>query len=197
MLQSLSTVPCGFQCMSVHIINEQPVHVIPSSNLVLKARIEPGPQEEIALITWEREPETGLAPERVTLAKCPSKSKCSYKRPNVHVKVEQQEATLEIVGYSNSDSGIYAVTVTDQTGVKTTGHCIVRIYGKTRCKWSSLLVMSWIHIVDTAETTNQIMDESVDALLIDPGPILQWLLQQKTLFFKTVILSSRPWKDIH
>lgn len=120
--------------MSVHIINEQPVHVIPSSNLVLKARIEPGPQEEIALITWEREPETGLAPERVTLAKCPSKSKCSYKRPNVHVKVEQQEATLEIVGYSNSDSGIYAVTVTDQTGVKTTGHCIVRIYGKTRCK---------------------------------------------------------------
>ncbi|XP_010747163.3 uncharacterized protein si:dkeyp-97a10.2 [Larimichthys crocea] len=124
----LLLMPCGFQCMSVHIINEQPVHVIPSSNLVLKARIEPGPQEEIALITWEREPETGLAPERVTLAKCPSKSKCSYKRPNVHVKVEQQEATLEIVGYSNSDSGIYAVTVTDQTGVKTTGHCIVRIY---------------------------------------------------------------------
>ncbi|KAG8009873.1 hypothetical protein GBF38_013934, partial [Nibea albiflora] len=125
----LLLMPCGFQCMSVHIINEQPVHVIPGSNLVLKARIEPRSQEQIALITWEREPETGLAPEKVTLAKCPSSTvQCSCKRPNAHVKVEQQETTLEIVGYSNSDSGIYAVTVTDQTGAKTIAHCIVRMY---------------------------------------------------------------------
>lgn len=122
--------PCGFHCMSVHIINEEPVHVIPGSTLILKARIELGPLEEISMITWEREPETGISPKTVTLATCPGGNvgKCGSTRPNAHVNIDQQGTTLQVNGYSSEDSGVYAVTVTDQKGTKTTGHCIVRIY---------------------------------------------------------------------
>ncbi|XP_026228786.1 uncharacterized protein si:dkeyp-97a10.2 [Anabas testudineus] len=125
----LLLMPCGLQCMSVHILAEQPVHVIPGSSLLLKARIEPGPLEKVSTITWEREPETGKAPVRVTLATCPGGSQnCVGRRPSVHVNVDQQEATLQINGYSRADSGVYAVTVTDHTGANTTAHCIVREY---------------------------------------------------------------------
>lgn len=116
--------------MSVHVLNEEPVHVIPSSILVLKARIEHGPLEDVSTVTWEREPETGAAPETITLATCSGRSvKCANTRPNVHVNVKQQETTLQINGYSSEDSGVYAVTVMDYKGAKTTAHCIVRIYG--------------------------------------------------------------------
>ncbi|XP_039973926.1 uncharacterized protein si:dkeyp-97a10.2 isoform X2 [Xiphias gladius] len=115
--------------MSVHILHEQPVHVIPGSSLVLKARIEQGPLEEVSMVTWESEAETGIAPVRVTLATCPGESfKCAGTRPNVRVNMEQQETTLQINGYNRADSGVYAVTVTDHTGAKTTAHCIVREY---------------------------------------------------------------------
>lgn len=126
-------MPCGLQCMTVHILNEDPVYVILGSTLVLKARIEPGPLENVSLVSWEREHETGAAAERVTLATCPGKSlKCAGTRPNVHANVEQQEATLEINRYSGEDRGVYAVTVMDATGAKTTAHCIVRTYGTVR-----------------------------------------------------------------
>ncbi|KAM6994760.1 uncharacterized protein LKV04_007104 isoform 1-T1 [Tautogolabrus adspersus] len=125
----LFLMPCGLRCMSVHILNEEPMFVIPGSVLVLKARIEQGPLEEILLVTWGREPESGVAPERETLATCPgSGSKCAGTRPNVHGNMQQQETTLQINGYSSTDSGVYAVMVTDHEGVKTTAHCIVRMY---------------------------------------------------------------------
>lgn len=125
----LLLMPCGLQCMSVHILNEEPVHVIPDSSLVLKAQIEHGPLEEVSAITWEWEPETGSRHERVTLATCPSRSlKCAGTRPNVHVNVEQQETTLQINGFSEADGGVYTVTVTDHKGAKTTAQCIVRKY---------------------------------------------------------------------
>lgn len=122
-------MPCGLRCMSVRILNEQPVHVIPSSSLVLRARIEQGPLEEVSMVTWEREPETGIAPVRETLATCPGKSlKCAGTRPDVHVNTKQQEMTLQINGYSRADSGVYTVAVTDHTGAKTAAQCIVREY---------------------------------------------------------------------
>ncbi|XP_056237082.1 uncharacterized protein si:dkeyp-97a10.2 isoform X3 [Seriola aureovittata] len=125
----LLLMPCGLQCMSVHILSEQPVHVIPGSALVLKARIEHGPLEEVSTVTWEREPETGIAPTRVTLATCPGNSfKCVGTRPKVRVNVEQQETTLQINEYSRADGGVYTVTVTDHTGAKTPAQCIVREY---------------------------------------------------------------------
>jgi len=134
MVQYLSSVPHKLQCMSVHVLNEQPVHVIPGSSLVLKARMVQGPLEEISMVTWEREPETGIDLVRVTLATCPGSSlKCPGSRPNVHVNMEQQETTLQINGYSRADSGVYAVTVTDRTGANTTAHCIIREYGTVRC----------------------------------------------------------------
>uniref|UniRef100_A0A3B4WDI3 Si:dkeyp-97a10.2 n=1 Tax=Seriola lalandi dorsalis TaxID=1841481 RepID=A0A3B4WDI3_SERLL len=109
MVHSLPSVPCGLQCMSVHILSEQPVHVIPGSALVLKARIEHGPLEEVSTVTWEREPETGI---------------CVGTRPKVRVNVEQQETTLQINEYSRADGGVYTVTVTDHTGAKTPAQCI-------------------------------------------------------------------------
>lgn len=127
---SLSSVPRGLQSMTVHVLNEGPVHAMPDSVLVLKARIEHGPLEDVSVVTWQREPETGVAPKTVTLATCPGRRhKCANTRPNVHVTVKQQETTLQINGYSSEDSGVYAVTVMDYKGAKTTAHCIVRIYG--------------------------------------------------------------------
>lgn len=120
--------------MSVHIINEEPVHVIPGSNLILKARIKQGPLEEISMVTWEQEPETGIQLMRVTLATCPGGSlTCTGTRPSIRVNMEQQETTLQINGYSRADSGVYAVTVTDHKGTKTTAYCIVREYGTVQC----------------------------------------------------------------
>lgn len=131
MSPSLSSVPCGLQCMSVHILNEEPVHVIPGSSLVLRARLDYGPLEEVSMVTWEREPETGITPEREILATCPGRNlKCAGTRPSVYVNVKQQETTLQISEYSRADSGVFAVTVTDHTGAKTTAHCIVREYGR-------------------------------------------------------------------
>ncbi|XP_068997692.1 uncharacterized protein [Embiotoca jacksoni] len=122
-------MPCGLRCVSVHILNEEPVHVVPGSSLVLRARIEQGPLEDVSMVTWEREPETGIAPAWLMLATCPSRSlKCAGMRPNVRVHTEQQETILQINGYSRAESGVYAVTVTDHTGAKTTAQCIVREY---------------------------------------------------------------------
>ncbi|XP_028325685.1 uncharacterized protein LOC114477534 isoform X2 [Gouania willdenowi] len=81
------------------------------------------------MVTWEREPETGAAPVRVTLATCPGRGLgCAGSRPNVHADAEQQETTLQINKYSREDGGVYGVTVTDRTGASTTAHCIVREY---------------------------------------------------------------------
>lgn len=125
----LLTMPCGLQSMSVHILNEQPEYVMPDGTLVLKARIEQGPLEKLCTVTWEREPESGVSRKTETLATCPTTSPhCAGTRPNVHVNMEQQETTLQINGYKIEDGGVYAVTVTNDKGVKTTGHCIVRMY---------------------------------------------------------------------
>lgn len=124
----LLLMPCGLQCMSVHILNEGPVYVIPGSSLVLRARIEHETLEEVSTVTWEREPESGT-PKKETLATCPSGSpECAVTRPSVRVNVEQQEMTLQISEYRRADSGVFAVTVTDHAGAKTTAHCIVREY---------------------------------------------------------------------
>lgn len=116
--------------MSVHILNEQPEHVIPGSKLVLTARIEKNPLEEISRVTWAREPEAGHDRTKVTLVTCPAKSqKCFGGRPDVQMNLKQQETTLEINRYSPGDSGEYSVTVMDRSGANTTGRCIVREYG--------------------------------------------------------------------
>ncbi|XP_047455150.1 uncharacterized protein si:dkeyp-97a10.2 [Mugil cephalus] len=122
-------MPCGLHCMSVRILDEEPVHVIPGSSLVLRARIEHGPLEGVSMVTWAREAETGASAARVTLATCPGRGlKCAGTKPSVRVNTEQQETTLQINEYSRADSGVYAVTVRDLTGAETTAHCIVREY---------------------------------------------------------------------
>ncbi|XP_012706876.2 uncharacterized protein si:dkeyp-97a10.2 [Fundulus heteroclitus] len=121
--------PGRFWCMSVHIVNEQPVHVIPGATLVLTARIQKDPREEISTITWAREPETGTDRTKVTLATCPARGpKCSGGGPDVQMSLEQQETTLQVNSYTSADSGEYSVTVTDGSGGNATGRCIVREY---------------------------------------------------------------------
>ncbi|XP_056142598.1 uncharacterized protein si:dkeyp-97a10.2 [Lampris incognitus] len=125
----LLLVPCGYECLSVRILNEEPVHVIPHSTLALQAHIEHGPLEEVSMITWERGPETGNPSGKETLATCSGKSlKCVGKTPNGHVSLEHQGSTLSLPEYSSADSGVYVVTVTDQMGAKTSAQCIVREY---------------------------------------------------------------------
>ncbi|XP_041649218.1 uncharacterized protein si:dkeyp-97a10.2 isoform X2 [Cheilinus undulatus] len=125
----LLLMPCGLHCMSVHILNEAPTYAIPGSKLVLKARIEPGPLEEISAVTWEREPESGVPLIKEVLALCQGKSsKCAGTRPNIHGSMQQQETTLQINEYSSTDSGVYTLTVMDHRNVNTTAHCIVRMY---------------------------------------------------------------------
>ncbi|KAM4735673.1 uncharacterized protein FYW61_006103 [Anableps anableps] len=128
-LPLLLLLPGRFWCISVHVLNEHPVHVIPGSKLALTAQIEKNPGEEISTITWAREPETGHDRAKVTLATCPAKSpKCSGTRPGVQMSLKQQETTLEINRYSTADSGEYSVTVIDRSGANATGRCIVREY---------------------------------------------------------------------
>ncbi|TNN78455.1 hypothetical protein EYF80_011238 [Liparis tanakae] len=122
-------MPRGLRCLSVHILNQEPVHVIPGSSLVLKARIELGPLEEVSTLTWQREPETGTDHERAALASCPGGLECVGTRPNVRASVERQEATLQVDGYGEADSGVYGVSVTDHAGTRVTAQCIVRTYG--------------------------------------------------------------------
>ncbi|XP_056900139.1 uncharacterized protein si:dkeyp-97a10.2 isoform X2 [Takifugu flavidus] len=125
----LPLMPCGLLAMSVRVLNEEPVHVIPGTALLLKAGMEHGPLEDITMVTWEREPEAGASPQRVTLATCPGRrSKCSGSRSNVQVSVEEQETTLQLMGYGAEDSGVYTVTITDQRGAEISAQCVVRTY---------------------------------------------------------------------
>lgn len=117
---------CSSDSSNVRILNEEPVHVILGSDLLLRAHVES--QEEIAVVTWERETETGPAPNRVTLATCSSDTPCAGTKPNVAASIGEQETALQISGYEASDGGDYIVTVTHQNGNKTSARCIVREY---------------------------------------------------------------------
>lgn len=124
----LLLAPLSSDSLTVRILNEEPVHVIPGYDLLLHARIESSAREKIAMVTWERETETGPAPDRVTLATCPSNSPCAGTRPNITANMGGQETALHIRGYEAADGGDYIVTVTLQNGNKTSARCIVREY---------------------------------------------------------------------
>uniref|UniRef100_A0A3P9NJK0 Si:dkeyp-97a10.2 n=1 Tax=Poecilia reticulata TaxID=8081 RepID=A0A3P9NJK0_POERE len=148
--------------MSVHILNEQPVHVIPGSKLVLTARIEKNLREEISTITWTREPETGHDRTKVTLATCPAKSpKCSGGNPDVQVSLKQQETTLEMNRYSTDDRGEYSVTVTHHVSVS-----INVSYSLLVCReaWGTDPSFSWLH--ERAAVTQQVGKVSKDGHML-------------------------------
>lgn len=184
----LLLMPGRFWCMSVHIVNEQPVHIIPGSKLVLTAQIEKNPSEEISTVTWAREPETGVDRTKVMLVTCPAKSqKCSGGMPDVHMSLKQQETTLEINRYSPADGGEYSVTVMDRSGANTTGRCIVREYEAVHhvsvsinvshsslvCHeaWGTNPSFSWLH--ERAAITQQVgkVSKDGDTLIVTMSPI--------------------------
>ena len=120
---------CGANCMTVTILNLDPSHVIRGSNLILHARIDHGPLESVATVTWEREPETGDAKGREVLASCsPGGPACPG-----HMTLEGQSTSLRVNSFRGDDGGIYSLTVSDQKGVPTRAYCVVREYGKTTC----------------------------------------------------------------
>ena len=112
--------------MSVTILNPDPSHVIRGSNLVLRARIDHGPLETVATVTWEREPETGDAKGREVLASCsPGGPACPG-----HMTLDGQLTSLSVNSFSGDDGGIYSLTVSDQTGLPSRAYCVVREYGR-------------------------------------------------------------------
>ncbi|XP_072317724.1 uncharacterized protein [Eucyclogobius newberryi] len=128
----LLLLPCASKSLNLRVLNEGPVHVIPGSNLLLRARIESTPGDKLSMVTWEREAETGSTPNRLVLATCQGSgpSPCTGTRPNVlaNVNVGEEESTLQISGYVPEDGGDYIVTVTHQNGNQTSARCIVREY---------------------------------------------------------------------
>lgn len=129
-----SAVPYGLQGVSVHIVNQEPVYVIPDSKLSLRARIVLSPEENISSVTWGRRDETGWDPQEVSLATCPGRdSKCLSNKTNVQASFHDMDSTLQVDGFTSDYSGVYGVTVTDHKGAKTTGYCIVRMYGGDSC----------------------------------------------------------------
>lgn len=126
-----STVPYGLQGVSVHIVNQEPFYVIPGEKLSLRARIVLSPEESISSVTWGRRDETGLDPQEVSLATCPGRNvKCLSNKPNVHAGFDAMDPTLQVDDFTRDYSGVYAVTVADHKGAKTTGYCIIRMYGR-------------------------------------------------------------------
>lgn len=124
-------MPFGIQGLSVHIINQEPVYVIFGSKLSLRARIVLSPEENISSVTWGRRDETGWDPQEMLLATCPGRNiKCLNNKPNVHASFEGMDSTLQVDGFTSDYSGVYAVTVTDHKEAKTTGYCIIRMYGR-------------------------------------------------------------------
>ncbi|KAK7887049.1 hypothetical protein WMY93_026670 [Mugilogobius chulae] len=126
----LLLMPCLCKSLNVRILNEGPVHVIPGSDLLLRAHIESNAQDKLSMVTWERETETGPTPNRFILATCPgsSHSPCAGTRPNVQANIEKEESTLQISGFTPADGGDYIVTVTHLNGNQSSARCIVREY---------------------------------------------------------------------
>ncbi|XP_061814733.1 uncharacterized protein [Nerophis lumbriciformis] len=121
--------PRGLQGVSVYISSKDPVYVIPGSTLLLRAHLELGPLEAVSEVTWEREPESGAPDGRVRLAACPGGSlQCAGIKAKVRVSLEGQESVLHLSDYSREDHGVYAVTVTDHQGARSTARCMVREY---------------------------------------------------------------------
>ncbi|XP_030214104.1 uncharacterized protein si:dkeyp-97a10.2 [Gadus morhua] len=121
---TLLLLVCRANCLSVTILNPDPSHVIRGSNLVLRARIDHGPLETVATVTWEREPETGDAKGREVLASCsPGGPACPG-----HMTLDGQLTSLSVNSFSGDDGGIYSLTVSDQTGLPSRAYCVVREY---------------------------------------------------------------------
>lgn len=126
----LTLMPCSSLSLSVRILNEEPVHVIPGSALLLRAHIQTSARDRLTVVTWERETETGPTPRRTVLATCPGTADgpCAGTKATVQANMEEQETTLQVSDYTPADGGDYIVTVTPQTGNTSSARCIVREY---------------------------------------------------------------------
>ncbi|KAJ8289556.1 hypothetical protein GJAV_G00002650 [Gymnothorax javanicus] len=110
------------QGLSVQFSSEEPVYAIPNQVLVLEARIGLAIEEQLAKVIWEKEGEDGTPPGKVKVAEIPEKAL------DPRISIEQQGATLRVLGFGHEDRGIYTVTVTSKTGTRKSAARIVREY---------------------------------------------------------------------
>lgn len=110
------------QCLSVRFTNQQSVYAIEGQNLILEAQIELLEGERVAKVTWEHSAKT--SGKSSTVAEFP------HKVSDERVTMEQQGATLKIRDCQAGDSGVYTVTVTDQSGQRRSAQQTVQEYRK-------------------------------------------------------------------
>ncbi|KAJ7985317.1 hypothetical protein DPEC_G00350820 [Dallia pectoralis] len=185
-LSLLLVLPSCCHGMTIHFENTQTVYVLPAERLVLRVKISPGPTERIARITWEWEPERAKDPGnpgRVMLITFPGNAK----RMDGRVSLDQEGRVLELEGFGRGDSGVYTVTVTDQTGAQTSTQRVVKEYEAVHhpsvrvnvshsslyCveAWGTDLKFSWFH--EQAAITDAVGHVSPDGktLFVSSTPI--------------------------
>lgn len=105
--------------ISVQFANSEPLYIALGRTLVLEAQFQLGSGERIILRTWERK----AGNDEVRVA---DNDKTNDRRTSV----EKNGALLRIVEVTESDYGIYKITVTDAGGKQTSAHREVRKISK-------------------------------------------------------------------
>ncbi|XP_066500253.1 uncharacterized protein si:dkeyp-97a10.2 isoform X2 [Hoplias malabaricus] len=108
--------------LSVSFQSLQPVYMVSGQTLVLQALIDTQPGKPISKVIWEHEAEGTKNSGKTVVAVFPVKS------PGGRVTVEKDGAVMKLSNYQRPDSGVYTVTVTDQSGNQGSAQCTVHEY---------------------------------------------------------------------
>ncbi|XP_052002591.1 SLAM family member 9 [Xyrauchen texanus] len=108
------------QCLSLHFTNQQPIYVIKGHSLILQVQLDLQDGERVAKVTWDYKANNSA--KILTVAEFPGRVS------NGRVTVDQQGSTLKIRDYHPADSGIYTVTVTNQSGQRRSEQQVVQEY---------------------------------------------------------------------
>ncbi|XP_023668776.1 uncharacterized protein [Paramormyrops kingsleyae] len=116
MISVTSLVPGRHHCMSVHLLNGDPVQVALGQTLVLEAQVNKTPGHEISMVTWELQRDK----QREKVAEYPKRNL------KLDVSLDQQGMVLRVTKLNETGYGIYTVTVTDKNGKEYTARRTVK-----------------------------------------------------------------------
>ncbi|XP_051575356.1 muscle, skeletal receptor tyrosine protein kinase-like isoform X2 [Myxocyprinus asiaticus] len=108
------------QCLSLHFTNQQPIYVIKGHSLILQVQTDLLHGERVAKVTWDHKAKNSA--KNLTVAEFPGRVF------DERVTVDQQGFTLKIRDYEPADSGVYTITVTNQSGQRRSEQQIVQDY---------------------------------------------------------------------
>lgn len=117
-----SAVFWSSQGLSVHFKTQQPVYIIKGHSLNLNAQIDLLDGERLTKVTWDHAAK--YSGKNQTVAEFP------HRPSNGKVTLEEQGATLKITDYQPADSGVYTITVINQSGQARSAQRTVREYRK-------------------------------------------------------------------